>query len=471
MTEESAIPAGRPTIDFRAHRLRHGDGAPYDFENMLAELIRATHGKAHLAFTSHGDWGVDVLKGDLNGVVTIWQAKYYLDEVKPDQLGKIKKSLESALRNAQEHGYRIDKWVLCLPTSFTPKMLKRWQGEVVPIGAKAGVEVDLWDETELRELLGKPEAAYVREAYYNPYRQQSHTLDTPRLHVRSSNPDPAHWRGGLEVSFGRFAYLIHDPVVERTAPDRSWTLMDATAARIDTTSTPVRLHGLRTSRATAPAADLRHGLLAQAEILSKVGGKSGVPTLVSHHALDRLLVVISGQPQGRSWEEAFGTGRGPLDPLAVPAALAALGTACATLVELHRHGQAHRALCAQSIVVSRDGRHALLRDVGLAGLPTLPGEAESGYRAPEQRSTAHGSPGPATDVYQMAALLYHTCTGYAPATGEPMPIRVNIPDFPLTLDELLGQCLHPDPARRPSMHDLEAGLRDGRRQFLTKAVG
>jgi hypothetical protein len=65
-------------ITFASHQARAGmAGASEDFEQMLGLLVRATSGEASLVFANPGDWGIDVLVGDLRGRVTVWQAKYF----------------------------------------------------------------------------------------------------------------------------------------------------------------------------------------------------------------------------------------------------------------------------------------------------------------------------------------------------------------------------------------------------------
>ena len=59
-------------INFAVHQARAGlAGASEDFEQMLGLLVRATCGEANLVFANPGDWGIDVVVGDLRGRVTV----------------------------------------------------------------------------------------------------------------------------------------------------------------------------------------------------------------------------------------------------------------------------------------------------------------------------------------------------------------------------------------------------------------
>jgi len=75
-----------------------------------------------------------------------------------------------ALRAAARHAYVLERWVLCIPASMDGPTTQWWQGWKAGQQTGTGVVIDLWDETRLRELLLRPEAADVRRHYYNPYR-------------------------------------------------------------------------------------------------------------------------------------------------------------------------------------------------------------------------------------------------------------------------------------------------------------
>jgi hypothetical protein len=137
---------------------------------MLALLVRAVIGKdAHLVAADPGDWGIDVLAGDLNGRAAIWQAKYFIDRVWENQYKEIRESFQSAVRNASRYGYAIEVWALCPPASLGPGATRWWQGWASRQKRATGIDIELWDETRLTEELLKPEAAPVRQEYYDSW--------------------------------------------------------------------------------------------------------------------------------------------------------------------------------------------------------------------------------------------------------------------------------------------------------------
>ncbi len=155
-------------ITFVEHQVRAGQaGAPADFEQMLGLLVGVTTGlKSSLVFANPGDWGIDVLVGDLNGRITAWQAKYFVNGVGRSQQQQIRDSFATVIAKAAEHGYTLERWVLCVPASMDTRTTQWWQAWKAEQELATGVIVDLWDETTLRELLLRPEAEGVRRHYY-----------------------------------------------------------------------------------------------------------------------------------------------------------------------------------------------------------------------------------------------------------------------------------------------------------------
>jgi hypothetical protein len=182
---------GEPMISFAAHEVRAGAGAHGDFEKMLAQLVTVVEGEqAQQIHLNPGDWGIDVMVGDLRGAVRVWQAKYFRPGTTQKHQQQIRESFASAMRAATEHGYAITEWVLCIPSSMdgaTTQWWKRW----APDRKRAtGVNLTLWDETKLRELLFRPEATPVRHAFYGRYRDPA---DPDEARTAKRFPDsPAH---------------------------------------------------------------------------------------------------------------------------------------------------------------------------------------------------------------------------------------------------------------------------------------
>lgn len=286
----------------------------------------------------------------------------------------------------------------------------------------------------------------------------------PAITIGPAAPDRYHWRAESTVECGGVSYLVHEPVERVVADDSSWTLMQADGHSLDSRATPVRLRGVLAGGSGAAATQMVEGMTAQAAYLDKRPRAKSLPQPIARASYGPLHVAVTARPAGSTWRDAFGLDGQVLDPLIVPLAIDALLPVAEAVAALHRTGEAHRALDGESVLVTRAGRQGVLRDLGLAWWPPSRGEGGE-FRAPEQRATARGRPGPPTDVFQLAALLYATCSGTRPGPGPAARLGVLLPGFPEQLDSLLGAALDPDPARRPAVTAFASGLRRGRRAW------
>ncbi len=376
--------SGDPMIGFTIHEFRAGlAGAGADFEQMLGQLVRATgHGEARMIFANPGDWGIDVLDGDLSGRVTIWQAKYFVRGFGKAQQSQVRESFASALKHAAEHGYEIDRWVLCIPTSMDGPATRWWQRWQADNQQRAGLRVELWDESTLRALLLRPEAADIRQHYYNPYRDHDPAGAKASLAPRSApvqltdlEAEPA-WTGGAEFRLDGSVYLLHDEPSERASLDRSWTWQEATAELIEPGAGRVRIRRVKITRRIASAEQQYSGLLSQARLLKALDGRAGLPRLLGTTTRPAEATIITAHPPGSSWAEALGPGPGPADRITAARTLAAAAEVCASLSVLHERGASHRALHPAAIFVQ--GGRCFLRDAGLTEIPPATGEGRAG---------------------------------------------------------------------------------------------
>jgi serine/threonine-protein kinase len=140
------------------------------------------------------------------------------------------------------------------------------------------------------------------------------------------------------------------------------------------------------------------------------------------------------------------------------------------LAYAHGQGAAHRDLKPQNVMLAPNGA-VTLTDFGTAMLHASPGEAVH-YRAPEQFEG--GKVTPATDIYQLGAIVYQLVTGKLPFTGTPEEVAHRVlqerPTDPSSynnrlawqLDWVVQKALSKDPSERfASAVDFAEGLRLG----------
>jgi predicted NACHT family NTPase len=154
------------------------EGARASFEEMLAQLIRLSQPGVRRVEANPGDWGIDVFVGQLDGLISVWQSKFFIDGVGEAQQEQIRQSLASLMASARAQGFSVDTWTLCIPSSMDPKATRWWDGWKKRAETEYGISIQLWDETELRSLLLSLDAGSLREAYFSlPSVTYQHTIE------------------------------------------------------------------------------------------------------------------------------------------------------------------------------------------------------------------------------------------------------------------------------------------------------
>jgi serine/threonine-protein kinase len=209
---------------------------------------------------------------------------------------------------------------------------------------------------------------------------------------------------------------------------------------------------------------------------ARLGASLNHPNLVSIFDTaidDEGVLIVMEYVEGESLSEALR--RGPLEPRRAGSMAAELGAA---LDHAHRQGIVHRDVKPGNVLLRVDGV-AKLADLGIA---TAAGQTRitrsdvvlgtASYMAPEQLDGAE--PGPAADVYALAAVCFEALTGskarsgrtpleiaHSIATEPPPDLSDHLPGVQPAATELLRKGLARDPRERPgSAGELGAGLRE-----------
>lgn len=165
--------------------------------------------------------------------------------------------------------------------------------------------------------------------------------------------------------------------------------------------------------------------------------------------------------------------------LRAPDAVAVMRQVIAALKAIHAREILHRDLKPENIMVLEEGPgrwRIKLLDFGLAITPAQSRLTMSGvvmgtvrYLPPERID--QGTSSAAGDIYSAGIILYEMLTATKPfwseATGEvihriletyPVPAREISPDVPPELEALIAAMIDKDPAKRPSLAEIEAEL-------------
>lgn len=163
-------------------------------------------------------------------------------------------------------------------------------------------------------------------------------------------------------------------------------------------------------------------------------------------------------------------------PLPLPEAIHWIRQVASALRILHQQGVLHLNIKPSSIVRRPNSDRVVLTDFSIAdrlsvgAIQTQAGMLSAGYAPPEQYDP-HKDPIPATDVYSLAATLYHLLTGQPPACASlrdriPLAnIRQVQPDLSPGLERAILQGLELSLDRRPP--SIEAWMNPLWREFST----
>ena len=159
------------------------------FEELIVDLVGVLHPTARSIEPNPGDWGIDVIVGNLDrgSDVHIWQAKYFIDGCGPSQQAQIREAYAQAVAKANEKKYRLLSWTLCIPVAMDPATARWWDRWVRR--QRNGVKIELWQENHLRGMLMAEDNRQTYDYYFD---QGAGTPAKPRTRrLRELDPQVA----------------------------------------------------------------------------------------------------------------------------------------------------------------------------------------------------------------------------------------------------------------------------------------
>jgi serine/threonine protein kinase len=179
-----------------------------------------------------------------------------------------------------------------------------------------------------------------------------------------------------------------------------------------------------------------------AQRLNRLGEHPGLPNIVDLFKEKDAYFLVFLLPQGRSLAQILKQRKGGLPEHTV----AEYGWQLCDILSLLAEQQpplVHGAISPETILISENGKQAALLHLPVLPPKEIPGGAStpSSYRAPEQ---VHGTLTPSSDLYALAATLYHAATGSDPQERPPAfypPARRINPEVSVALERILARQL------------------------------
>jgi len=143
------------------------EGARTLFEDMLSQLLKVKYPDAHRIRPSRGDWGIDIIHGELSsGTCVIWQAKYFMHGIGDSQRRNILDSFNTVIKASKTHDFKVNVWYLCVPCDLSTEEHKWWEKWSKSESKSTSIRIELMDRGSIIEMLNKKDAEEIRLGFF-----------------------------------------------------------------------------------------------------------------------------------------------------------------------------------------------------------------------------------------------------------------------------------------------------------------
>jgi hypothetical protein len=229
-------------VSFTHHALIHAAGGEEEararFEKMVGACVRLQHPTVRHLRPAPGDWGIDAFIGELDGRISVWQAKFFIDEVGGAQQRQIRESFAQLMSKADEQSFVVEFWTVCIPILMSAEEAKWFDGwrrrkqKDYP-----GLTIaEPWDRDKLSSVLFSPEGAGARSEFLGLH-------EKPALREVVDPPEELDFEEMLFIKQLRAAGMI-----ELRAPKREFFNAELLAREVQEKAVPEEVRELVAER-------------------------------------------------------------------------------------------------------------------------------------------------------------------------------------------------------------------------------
>lgn len=214
---------------------------------------------------------------------------------------------------------------------------------------------------------------------------------------------------GDTLSNGRYRLMMQIALPElQQKQGNAWSAMDMSASRRS-----VIIREIIVPREMANTAAVDRVAIGIAQRMQILGQQEGFPTIVDFFSEKNMHFLVLLQPEGETLSNVLKRQNGALpEPLVTEYGYQLCGLL--SLLADQKPPMVHGSISPETIIIDEKQQRVSLIHLPLFS-PSGPfagvNKLSPGYYAPEQM---HGEADPSSDLYSLAATLYHAATGYDP---------------------------------------------------------
>lgn len=227
-----------PAVDALFVRFLYDSGdhaaARTRFQRLITDLIGTTVSLATEVSGPGGfDWGIDTYVGNLEGMIAAWQSKFFPKWEGETQRGQVRESFKELIAKAEEKGFKVERWTLCIPCILPPDEQKWLDGWRRKQEREHGITTEIWNGVAIRRRLQLPDSLAVRQMYFSD-------AEGPIEKKVEELVDPSLLEGTLFVNQLEAAGLV-----ENDAAKGFYFAAEALARDLEARGTEVEINGLK----------------------------------------------------------------------------------------------------------------------------------------------------------------------------------------------------------------------------------